>query len=72
LGSDVFHREQLQTLLRRYADQHGIAVLMATSDAVDLLGCDELMMLSDGSILRPSPRTSAEVIDFPRRESRSA
>jgi putative ABC transport system ATP-binding protein len=72
LGSDMLQRERLRSLLRSWVDEGGRATLLATSQVADALGSDQLMALSRGSIIKPSPPAPAEVIEFPSRESRSA
>jgi ABC-type lipoprotein export system ATPase subunit len=72
LGSDILQRQRLCLLLRSWVDEGGHAVLLATSEVTNVLGSDQLLALSRGSIIKPSPPAPAEVIDFPTRESRSA
>ncbi|HEX5145622.1 MAG TPA: ATP-binding cassette domain-containing protein [Conexibacter sp.] len=71
-GTDLVRREQTLTLLRSWSVERGLAILMVASDAPHLLHCDEIMVLSNGSLLKPSLRSGADVIAFPTTQTETA
>jgi ABC-type multidrug transport system ATPase subunit len=72
LGADLVLREQVLGLLRSQMREHGITIVMTASEPTHLLRCDEMMALTDGELIKPTARASAEVIELPSRRRRPA
>jgi ribose transport system ATP-binding protein len=60
LGIDVGAKAEVYRLVRRLADATGLAVLLVTSDMLELLGmCDRILVMYNGRIVRDLPRGEA-------------
>ncbi len=73
MGLGVGEREIVLALLRKVAEESGMAVLMTVPDVPDMLRSHTVMSLSDGELILPTRRhADADVIDFPRERGESA
>lgn len=66
LSLGVEERETVLALLRRATGDSGTAVLMTAPDVPDMLRADQVMSLSDGELILPTPRPGADVIELRR------
>jgi ABC-type glutathione transport system ATPase component len=62
-------RDRFCALLRSYARENGVALLVASEDIASLQGLDSLGSLADGELC--SSRQAATVVEFPRRRASS-
>jgi putative ABC transport system ATP-binding protein len=62
---NVLQREEVTALLRRAANEHGLAVLMTVPDMPQMAYADRVGSLSEGRLTLSSPRDRGNVIDFP-------
>lgn len=67
---DVLRREELASLLRRAADEDGLAILFTVPDMPDMVYADRICSLSDGRLIvaREPPADDDTVVEFPGRQ----
>jgi len=68
---NMIEREQVLSVLRSVADEAGVAIVMTTPDAPNLLQSHRLMSLDSGRLIKPRSEQRGTLIDFPSASERA-